>query len=111
MLQDTSQATPDIRDHVQVVDDELDDSGEPPNENNKGTNSNYTLQSVVCHLGHCASAGHFVVDLADGHSSAGGKLWTRFDDSAVRRLPEDNHLLEKTQQEGYLYFYVWDGSC
>jgi len=102
--------SPQIRECVRVVDDELDDMDDSVEELREGVDTSYTLHSVVCHIGVSASAGHFVVDMVENNRS-GERSWIRCDDSAVRRLPEDSHLSEKSQREGYMYFYRWNGGA
>eukprot|EP00474_Spongospora_subterranea_P010933 CRZ11391.1 hypothetical protein [Spongospora subterranea] len=69
---------------------------DPPN-----TGVEYTLCSIVSHLGHHSSNGHYVHDYRDPKSAQ----WTRYDDSTVRSIKADR-VLDEARTQAYILFYT-----
>ncbi|XP_063710444.1 uncharacterized protein LOC134838998 isoform X2 [Symsagittifera roscoffensis] len=82
-----------------------DEEKEPVNEEEqiKGLDPSHTyrLLSIICHLGHSVSGGHYVSDVYNPKTDS----WSCFDDETVTNREERNVLVSR-QKPGYIFFYM-----
>lgn len=71
------------------------------NHSEDGNMSNaYRLISIVSHIGHSSSTGHYVCDVYQ----ADKKCWLSYDDTSVMKR-EERQLREERKRTGYIFFY------
>ncbi|XP_046543809.1 LOW QUALITY PROTEIN: ubiquitin carboxyl-terminal hydrolase 37-like [Haliotis rubra] len=61
----------------------------------------YRLVSIVNHIGHSSSAGHYISDVYNMKR----KSWLSFDDAHVSKLPE-TEIRTRRERSGYIFFYM-----
>ncbi|XP_071112159.1 ubiquitin carboxyl-terminal hydrolase 37-like isoform X3 [Haliotis cracherodii] len=61
----------------------------------------YRLVSIVNHIGHSSSAGHYISDVYNMKR----KSWLSFDDAHVSKLPE-TEIKTRRERSGYIFFYM-----
>ena len=70
----------------------------------------YSLRSVVRHLGSNYQCGHYVTDVltrgSGKESGLNGDVWERHDDQFVERISSDTATNDIAQKNAYIFFYV-----
>jgi ubiquitin C-terminal hydrolase len=80
------------------------DGGESDDDYSMSDEREYLIRSVVNHIGSSASCGHYTSD-AERLYSNGERSWTRFNDSYVSQVTEEDAMGESARRTAYMVMY------